>query len=199
MISDLTNISSEESSSDIDYDNTLFDTLMLGGFHLGDIEREVQENCLGYIAGFVVKTIENKTDCIDCQKSLFAEYDGAHHSASNLVFLKQRGGLVLPSSDVVTVVITANDVIDSYVKLNGIKIDPSFDGKLIDKVMNLCNVSKLFPYLNDNFESIQHKQNLILSICKSFIKIKKFSLIRLQNDKKKSDLKKRLSHIVKYC
>lgn len=175
----------------------MFDCIVLGGYELGDIERNVQENSIGYIAGFIVKMIQKKEYCEQCSNSLLAEFDGGHCSASNLVFMKQKGGLILASSDVVSLCIKANDVVEAFSRRNGIYIDKKIECKLLEKVIEIIDEKDLFPYLMDHDAS--HKKNLISKIILNFIRVKKFAIVRRYNDQRKSDVRKKLNHLAKYC
>lgn len=197
LFSDFKPVVMEEETDYEEDDCDNYDYMTLHGLFHGDLNRELQENGIGYISGFIVRVLQKQLNCNDCSNALLAEYDGGHESALKLTFLKQRGGLLTPSADVVRLCIKTNDVVEGFTKLNGIKIDQKTEKAIIQKTGQFFELDKLFPFLCDH-PSV-HKQELVAAIISKFIKVKKFSLVRQQNEIKKSELSKRLTHIAKYC
>lgn len=75
------------------------------------------DNVVVYIAGFVVRSLNSKLFCNICKEALQSErmHDDVYRNDFNLLVQKDRGGLITPSADVITVCKTAEFCIRSAV------------------------------------------------------------------------------------
>ena len=82
-----------------------------------DAVSEVKLNTLSHIAGFIVRGLLKKISCEDCSKAMISA-DRTKRSLT-LIAIKDNGGLVYPSDDVVSIVTTCEKYFKMYVRGNG--------------------------------------------------------------------------------
>jgi len=62
------------------------------------------DNVVANVAGFVAKTILKKLNCVECRLApVLKTDDSSYYPNADLLMRKDRGGLIVPISDVVTV------------------------------------------------------------------------------------------------
>lgn len=69
---------------------------------------EPSKQVISYIAGYVVRFLLNKSNCMECQNALVTNEKGPYHK---FIILKDRGGLKYPSNDVIGICIQAETTI----------------------------------------------------------------------------------------
>lgn len=168
----------------------------------------MQENSVAYVAGFVVKKLKKLIKCTECVDACLAEYAGAHPTASRLCFMKQRGGLIVPSKDVVDICVEAERQLSIQLQeknVTEILRDKQLQLRITHRVMRNLNMNLLFPSLREHGQlqyrtsfSIDddHMQLLIRKIIYEYVKIKKFHTCRNFNQGKKTHLRQKLSRLI---
>ena len=75
---------------------------------------ENKENILAYIGGFIVRRLSKSIDCISCCGAMLA--DDITKRNLSLISLKDNGGLIYPSEDVVAILIVCEKYFHCYVR-----------------------------------------------------------------------------------
>lgn len=132
-----------------------------------------KEDVIEHIAGFVLKQLNKIIDCPVCCSALQDKY--RHHT---LIDIKNRGGLMKPSTDVIHICKITEKIFISRIheipKLLGNPIN-----YLTIKTMSQINISSLFTVLNVHILSQSPINNHLLQIIKLIIK--KYIVIRLHH------------------
>ena len=81
----------------------------------------VVENAVTYIAGWVVRKACTKLSCDTCKNSLITTTPPTYDRSYNLLMLKNNGGLVIPSSGSVTVIMCAEKMIRRTMNIHSVK------------------------------------------------------------------------------
>lgn len=75
----------------------------------------LQDNILYYIGGFVVKKMFSKASCCSCRESFLWQQDKHNYASAgkyaNFTNLKNNGGLVRPSKDVLIIIKSAEKIL----------------------------------------------------------------------------------------
>jgi hypothetical protein len=58
--------------------------------------------------------MQAKIKCVECRQACLSEYGGADVNATKLIFIKSRGGLIIPSKDVSDLCIAAEKYMLQY-------------------------------------------------------------------------------------
>ena len=165
------------------------------------------ENVAVYIAGLVVRKLVDKVSCQECKLSLVApprnidecNVDRDRHTA--LLDRKNRGGLLIPSYDVVTVCKVCER---SYrTRLNSSMGKPPAGkmekAKLVSEVLNIFSISDVFSALKDHLldtdAMLDHRVLLLKLIANTYLSVQfyhtgKLFTHRLQRYKIRSVLSK---------
>ena len=104
-------------------------------------------NIVVYIAGFVVKKLRKSLKCSLCISAL-VETSDTRPQFSEFLDLKNRGGLVVPSSDVSKICTWTERVVRHETQLQPIFGDPQLRKRLCIKTMNLIISENLFGGLS---------------------------------------------------
>lgn len=140
-----------------------------------------------YIAGFVTLKLQKKIDCNYCKSFLTTK-----EHVSKLAFIKDRGGLQKPSTDVQTVCIETEKVFRQYV--HDIMLKKKSKQFIVLKVKsNIHNRYIIFnnmPCVNENRNLIfdymhqfdTHRDNLIKLVCESYFNLRFFHEVKKSND-----------------
>ena len=160
------------------------------------VNNKFRAQAIGYISGFVVKMLQKIVKCSECMTVCYGELDGSLKMYRTLLTLKNKGGLIIPSADVIKICVITDSII-CY--LNKIKNDEIFNKSLDLKISQLLlkkfKMDEMFTQLNDH--DFDHKISLIRATAICYTKIKKFHIIKLLNQKKTdSSIRKRLSRII---
>ena len=84
-------------------------------------------NATSYIAGWIVRTITPQINCVTCQSTLISPAIPIHSGHSfHLIEIKNNGGLVIPSSGVVTIIHLTEKAIQQLMNIHSIKNTCSF-------------------------------------------------------------------------
>lgn len=146
----------------------------------------VKDNILYYISGFIVRCLLKKVDCQTCANSMLetlSEHNYNHkYSHSILVNVKNRGGLIKSSINVIKIVrVIENTLIQLTLGLSTLNI-PGLGNKIILAVKNYVYSSNIFTDLNcDNDGFLEnHRLNLVTLISKQYLKIRLHHLSNLK-------------------
>ena len=145
-----------------------------------------KEAILGYIAGYIVRTISTKSSCVECHQALFHRrppalldhgYPTFEISHLALVNHKERGGLVKPSSSVYTIVKQAEKILSVCIlspsKINKMKLQHHIKLSLRDCV--LFTEIEEHDIQNEQLNEDLHSSQLCKEIIDMFIKIRLYA------------------------
>lgn len=137
-----------------------------------------KNNILYYICGFIVRSIFKKIDCLTCTESLLEKktptdhnYEHTHYTA--LVNIKNRGGLVRSSCDVLKIIKYVENTLIQFTD-NFKHLKSGLYSKIIIHAKNYVYSTNLFKNLScvDDCFLENHKLNLVSFICKEYLKIR---------------------------
>lgn len=145
---------------------------------------------VSYIAGFVTKTLLNKLECENCINELIQLAPDRSKSTNYiLIATKNRGGLVYPSENVVSICKVCEKIIKYALSESGGKIlakkyDEMF---LISKVLyEFIGQNTIFKNLGDHIYDQcamdNHYMHLIRAIAQNYIKIRMFHIFKQFNN-----------------
>ncbi|XP_063897521.1 uncharacterized protein LOC110381786 [Helicoverpa armigera] len=119
---------------------------------------ETSKQCVGYIAGFVIRAIRNKITCINCLsacESIPSDAISDRRNGIALIIQKNRSGLTIPSQSVVYICLLVESLFRQACKKTNGKppVEKSFPAVLTAKVMKelLPKSNTLFPELRVHF------------------------------------------------
>lgn len=139
----------------------------------------LKDNILYYISGFIVRTIFKKIECPTCTESLLERKTTIDHNYSHtnsysaLVNIKNRGGLVRSSTDVLKIV--------KFVENTLIQLTDNFKHLKLGSYSKIVIHTKNYVYSNNVFKNLSclddcflenHKLHLVSLICKEYLKIR---------------------------
>lgn len=175
---------------DVDNDLEWADEMML------HVNNKFRSQAIGYIAGFVVKMLQKIIKCNECMTACYGELDGTLKTYRVLLTLKNNGGLIIPSPDVINICVITDSIICYLIKIkSSCEIyNKSLDLKISQLLLKQIKMDGIFTELNDH--DIDHKISLVRAIAICYTKIKKFHLIKFINHKPESSIRKRLSRLI---
>jgi DNA transposase THAP9 len=135
-----------------------------------------------YIAGFVVKRLINQLKCDVCRQLLVALPDD---KTGPFLELRDKGGLLKPSADVVSVVHTTEKLFRMMTACDKPGHQVSHIGrKLETEVMSAIDLSRIFVSVHraDTLNGIDdHITSLVRSIVRFYLDLRKFHLLKNWN------------------
>lgn len=147
----------------------------------------LKDNILYYICGFIVRKIIKRIHCLNCKASLVVESDEHGYSSrgehTQLVHLKDHGGLVRVSEDVFRTVQLAERVF--FIALNKTSlshVDNHFMENCTIVVKNELSFDKVFDKCQDVSDFRCHKVELIKYVCKMYYKIRLHAIAKFQSE-----------------
>lgn len=136
------------------------------------------ENVLSYVSGFVVRKVLCRLDCVECRLSLVATSSLVTSSDScHFLRLKNNGGLMLPSSDVLTVIKITEQCFRTL-SLREVNIN-----KILYCVFRELEFKQIFA---SNHFADGHFYSLIKLLVETFVNLRHHHSCKLVNDKKNS-------------
>ena len=139
---------------------------------------EYKEAAINYIAGFGVKIMKRKVNCMVCTEALTAPNGKVH----NFVALKDRGRLQKASPNVITVCLETEKCFQRLLKTSNGKL-PQGGGisqAVASSVLSNCAGLKLFPELHEHqFDTAvdgNHGHYLVKLAASCYCKIKLFHI-----------------------
>lgn len=159
----------------------------------------LRDNILFYIAGFIAKKISVTCQCMSCNNALFSnnyEHDYAKMASYTLLTrFKNRGGLILPSSDVFKVVLeTERQLFPFFGNLR--KLTASQVTCRVKR--NLILTCQFGTNCNDEDFMNPHKSILINNICAFYIKIRMFSISKHFSDVSRMGIRNKSKKVVDF-
>lgn len=158
----------------------------------------LKENVLYYIGGFVIRKIVKKISCVECREGLVMNCSSEHrycslNEFSNFVDLKNQGGLVRVSVDVLRVVKVTEQVLCTV--SNDLTDMSNIDNKLYNKIIiqtkNVLAEEHLFQ-CNESSDFRCHKVEVIKLIASQYLKIRFYALGKLTTERSNSTSKRHL-------
>ena len=149
-----------------------------------DSVSEFKQEAIGYIAGFVVKQIKEKHNCMTCSDALTS--DTTEH---RLVLLKDRGGLQKASKGIVAVCLETERCFQRILCQNSGKLPKGkgITSQVVHAVLERSADETWFPELNDHmFETTledNHVHSLVKMAASIYCKIKMHHLARRETEK----------------
>ena len=146
-----------------------------------------KEAILGYIGGYIVRSMLKDISCIDCADALLLNDDdttnyGSYH---RLIFVKDRGGLISPSADVCKILTVAEKYFRHFISgLSSDTLTISASGNSFNKlclmILSELYTRPLFKELsqhdkyNDILTEDIHSSQLTKTIVKKYLTIRFF-------------------------
>ncbi len=198
VVASQTLVFSSQDNDDIemsDHDCTIFEEALIDHSYSSAAIRlsPFIDNVLVYIAGFVVRSVTKRLGCVDCVEALTC--DAVVGERALLLTLKNNGGLLHASNDVVRIVTTAESVLRSSVNLSHLGSSHkagSFGLKL--EMMVLRKLPKnLFKSKEQHFYDVSygcdgHYFSLIRLICKCFLNLRRRHIAHMANIARQKDI-----------
>ena len=160
---------------------------------------EYTENVLNYITGFVQRKISSNERCMQCRQ--FLCFTQTH--VLPLIQLKDRGGLVKPSSDLCYIVRLSNVILNEYMNCCNIFIEKNLIEKISIKVVRFLEVKKpTFLNFLDSHSNVlsyqgSHKNLFIKKVVAYYLCVKLHHLAKSKNQELKGNaLRHKLNKLV---
>lgn len=165
--------------------------------HMDVFNKEnLRDNILYYMSGFIVRTIFKKNKCTSCAEMLVAkeatEHTYSHSPWSHLLDVKNNGGLVRASTDVLKAIRNAEKLflietkVDCALISDGSTVISSIVKEAVLKsIMHDRLFSSKVMCINEGFgaQERSHRLDLVTKIVKKYLKIRLFAYTeKLQND-----------------
>lgn len=138
---------------------------------------DFSEMIVVYIAGFVVRKLKKNILCELCCKAL--ENNSAEHSVgANLILTKDRGGLYMPSEDIITICKYTEKLFRNHLHVLGVGeiSKPKAILKLTLKVFRMCAEKNVFEQLTahstENCINNNHLHLLIKATVDAYLKVR---------------------------
>lgn len=128
-------------------------------------------NIVEYVAGYVVRSLRTKIICEECLELLTQK----EMRLNSLTSVKNRGGLIQPSSDVHKICITCEKVLKTYLKTEHVSNKKNIDERLTQIVLRNFVGVKLFSRNNHTYEQDpenNHFVPLVKAICKRYFNVR---------------------------
>lgn len=127
-------------------------------------------NVTVYIAGFVVRKVLRHLSCPECRLSLISSATNAP-SSTHFLRLKNNGGLVIPSKDVVTIIQRAEKIVRSYPQTQPATVVPKVLGNMVG----------VDVFSNFHFVQHGHRYTLLQSIVTAYCSIRSHHICKSRN------------------
>lgn len=140
-------------------------------------------NIVEYISGWVVRKLAPKIACAECLSALVVPAGSACQTIS-LLEIKNNGGLVRPSTGVVTVIQHCEKVLRESVNVKQVTKQDQW-GQVIE-IKVLQSLPPVFQDLEQHFRDSQHDidshyTDLIRNLCRVYVKLRRFHAINVTN------------------
>ena len=157
---------------------------------------EFKQSAIAYIAGYVVRGFQGKISCQSCSQQLVANthvtkfdhpYAYSRNTMTKLIDMKNKGGLVYPSSAVINLFTRCEQVMSSYLSNTAVISKPSVAKKLFTLTLRTLFEDQPIRLFEDtNCElisgSISHSNLLTRQLLKKYIDIRLKHHSRVFND-----------------
>ena len=117
-----------------------------------------KDNIVGYIAGWIAKTIIIKFDCEMCKELCYThDLHYAHPTANKLTLLKDHSGaLVLPTKPITDLCILIDREIALYEFNGGSIYDKLFDLRMFSRVVDKSDFQQIIPTIDSHVSTLQY-------------------------------------------
>lgn len=151
------------------------------GQAIEQIEALYVNNCLAYVAGYVVYTLKNRKICLLCRPALHDnEKDKLNVEYLKLIQRKERAELKIPSKTIFTLVQAAEKMFEADVANQAnLPQHSNLDSLLTYKNLTTISLTELFPTLVSHLEQQESDHTTLAQIiikrylqvrCRSYIK-----------------------------
>ena len=148
-------------------------------------QNELKRDILIHISGFIQNRVTKKLDCGDCDGYLAAMES---ERSCGLIEVKDRGGLVRPHSEVVTVVTSIDSLVEFENKCGGLSSNFFQKNILISKCLSYINDNKPHVF-HEVCDDPTHRLKLLKSIILLYLNVKLGHLCKLQNQEHKKNIR----------
>lgn len=169
-------VEDEESISDEENVSENFDTFDINfAFNPVDISSDSDQQIITYIGGYVVRSLCKKIICETCINSLYSINKSFQHV---LIALKDKGGLVYPSDDVIAICLKTESIIKTMLSESGGKmLLPKYDkltilSKALKAFIGIPIFKSLEDHMYEQFPTSNHLINLLKAVIEKFIDIR---------------------------
>ncbi|KAJ8737984.1 hypothetical protein PYW08_000579 [Mythimna loreyi] len=135
---------------------------------------------VGYIAGCVIRFVRKLVKCEYCLTRLVAT---EKHSFHKLIGLRNKGGLIFPSTDTYQVCIAAETVIRKILKENFVIKTKNDYNYIISKILKgFIGNKTIFTNLEDEHLSygVEHKLSLIKIVLEKYLSIRLHYIAKIE-------------------
>lgn len=156
-----------------------FNPSCIANMHLSPFVDDV----VGYIAGWVVRKVQQRLKCIDCMECLVSRADG--EASSCLIQVKNNGGLVVPSKGMLEIVKQAERVMRSTLDVSRVQNTSAWGVELEMHVLQ-CIPRTIFQDSQQHFDETchgvdSHYFSLIRLIVRTYCMVRRFHSVNLTN------------------
>ncbi|CAG4985045.1 unnamed protein product [Colias eurytheme] len=146
---------------------------------------------VGYIAGFVVKSLSKQIKCINCIDNLTAKNRYWFHK---FVTLKDRGGLSYASEDVYLICMVAESIIQNIDKVSDIQSNIIYKKIVIDVMKKFVGSDsrRYFEFDMSHVSGAIHQTNLMRLVVEKYIQIRLHFISKRENLQKSVNSKRQI-------
>ena len=147
--------------------------------------QEYKSDILTYIAGNAQRKILEKVDCDNCFSFIMAR---CQKLSCGLIDIKDIGGLIRPSADIVKIVQIVDKLIEEVSKCEGLTTSNLFTNSMLVRLM--MHIHEHFPFLMDNMcmES-SHKVGIMKMVVSYYLNVKIGHLCKTESNKFKNNIR----------
>lgn len=148
-----------------------------GNFIIDQTELQYTHNVIEYIAGFVARKLKKKILCNECVLVIISSESIDQSSPTSLLCVKNKGGLIKPSEDVVNICKVAESTFKS--NIGKISKQGNIIQYLIIKSSAHLKINSLFTAISNHILNQSPLSNHLLQIVNLILKI--YLTIRLHH------------------
>lgn len=135
---------------------------------------EFSRNVIEYIAGYVVKQLRKSLHCEECLDALIDK----ECNNNNLISIKNKGGLIQPAKDVITICIKCEKIIRHALHVNNNALSNKlFDIYLTNNILKSFLDVNLFEILKEHSHDQSPLENHIIHLMRAIVQ--KYVKVRL--------------------
>ncbi len=155
------------------------------------IDDSFRNQCLAFIAGYVVLKIERHFDCNLCRNALYNNPDDPlDQDAAKIANLKRNRVSCLPSNSVYNIVRECESVFQSMLSQGLKSQECNIIAVLTNQVLKTINVNEMFPNCLNHFEKC-NVNYLVKSVVFRFLKVRCLSFLKMFNQNLSDETSKR--------
>ncbi|KAG7307177.1 hypothetical protein JYU34_007329 [Plutella xylostella] len=140
---------------------------------------EYKEQVVGYIAGYVARSLLKKIKCTACIESLLAKEKKVFHK---FVSVRDEGGLVYASQDTYDICKITEEVLRKYMCVQDFKMTSIIHAKIMYTVLkkNVGN-NNFFAVTTEHICGSLHQINIIRLVAEKYLMIRCYHMCKLDN------------------